>query len=228
MGTQERLRGLPNSVQVTMDNVVLEEDNDKVEILLGCSIQSNLKWHHQIQNLVSKLKKRLAGLAHLRKVCPFQVRKQVTEGMFNSTLVYCLSLFGGMNKVQLTEVQILQNKAAKLVCDAPPRANRKDLFKKLDWLTFNQLVSYHTILTVYKIRMSQEPEYLSKLLRNDSRNDRIIIPNPNLVLTEKSFVFRGSNLWNELPQDIKNQVKISCFKKKMRKWVTENIPQFVS
>ena len=43
VGTAERLRTLPQLVQVTMNSVVLEEDSEKSEVLLGCQIQSNLK-----------------------------------------------------------------------------------------------------------------------------------------------------------------------------------------
>ena len=92
----------------------------------------------------------------------------------------------------------------------------------------NQLVSYHTAIAVYKIRLNEEPKYLAKFLKNDSRNHRIIIPNQSLVLTENSFVFRGSQLWNDLPEEVKNQIKISAFKKKLRKWIVGNVPQFVS
>ena len=47
--------------------------------------------------------------------------KAITEGIFNSTLVYCLPLFGGSDKVHVKDIQVLQNKAKQIVCHAPPR-----------------------------------------------------------------------------------------------------------
>ena len=101
------------------------------------------------------------------------------------------------------------------------------MFDKLDWLSVNQLVVYHTLLQVYKIRSSREPEYLSQALRDDNRNGNIIIPNTDLSLAKNSFVFRGAKLWNNLPPNIRNNFKISKFKKESRKWVKENISRFL-
>ena len=121
----------------------------------------------------------------------------------------------------------MQNKAAQIVCHAPPRAHRKDMFDKLGWLTVNQLICYHTLISVFKIRSSGEPEYLAKALKYDNRFGRVIIPNTDLGLAKKSFTFRGSLQWNLLPTSLRNTVKISQFKKDLRKWVQANIPRFL-
>ena len=191
VGTAERLRTLPQLVQVTMDSVVLEEDPEKSEVLLGCQIQSNLKWQKQIAVLISKLRKRLVGLGALRYIAPYAVRKVISEGIFNSVLVYCLPLFGGMDKGDLRDLQILQNKAAQIVTRSPPRAEIVAMYDQLQWLTVNQLIFYYTVIAVFKIRGNSEPEHLDGHLGADNRNKRIIIPNLDLGLAQKSFTLRG-------------------------------------
>ena len=66
LGTQERLRNLSQKVVVEMDGIVLSEDNENTELLLGCHIQANLKWKKQVEVTMNKLKKRLAGLSKLK------------------------------------------------------------------------------------------------------------------------------------------------------------------
>ena len=61
IGTSERLRILPNTVQVTMDNIILEEDVQKCELLLGCHIQSYLKWSKQIKLFLKNCRRELLG-----------------------------------------------------------------------------------------------------------------------------------------------------------------------
>ena len=73
-------------------------------------------------------------------------------------LVYCLPLFGGCDKNELNSLQVLQNKAAQIVTKSPPRSIRNPMYDQLDWLSVNQLVAYHTLIQVYKIRKSEEPE----------------------------------------------------------------------
>ena len=79
-----------------------------------------------------------------------------------------------------------------MITRLPPRSNRNMMFDKVKWLTVNQLIVYHTLVTVFKIRQNIEPELLANKLRNDSRNGRIIIPNMKLRLVQKkAFAFVG-------------------------------------
>ena len=67
----------------------------------------------------------------------------------------------------------------------PPRSNREFMFNKLKWLTVNQLVVYHTLLTMFKIRVSGEPEYLVKYFRNGSKDAN----RPVVLLIMFVFIF---------------------------------------
>ena len=127
---------------------------DKCELVLGVEIQANLKWKSQVNKLIEKLKTRLVGLAKLKFLLPFQTRKTLTLGLFNSVLVYCLPLFGGCDQSHIQSLQVLQNKAAQIATHKPPRSSRKELYDKLGWMTVNQLVVYRTLLTVFKIRQT--------------------------------------------------------------------------
>ena len=152
--------------------------------------------------------------------------KEDHKGMFNSVLVYCLPLFGGCDVGQLRDIQILQNKAAQIVCNAPPRAHRAAMYDALGWMTVRQLVVYHSLLMVFKIRKSGEPEYLARKLEYDNRLPNIIIPNTGLSLAKQSFTYRAAQQWNLLPRSIRNILKIGKFKKELKKWTMMNIPRF--
>ena len=226
VGTQERLANLQSPVEVTMDGIVLQESENQSELLLGCQIQSNLKWSLNIKYLQKKLKGRLAGISAIKYAVPFQTRNIITIGMFNSVLAYCLPLFGGCSLREIKDLQLLQNRAAQLVTHLPPRSSRGTMFTRLKWLTVRQLVVYHTLLVVFKVRQSKEPEYLAGFLLNDNRMGNIIIPNTSLSLAKKSFLWRGSEAWNKLPQTLRAAAKISIFKKNTKLWVKEHIPPF--
>ena len=85
---------------------------------------------------------------------------------------------------------------------------------------------YHTLVTVFRIRKSQEPEEVGVILTRDNHNGHIIMKNTQLSLYRNSFVFRGSLLWNKLPREIRLETKMSPFKKHFRKWLLENIERF--
>ena len=227
LGTQQRLNLPGNKISIAMDGLVLKESADKSETLLGIEIDSNLKWHSQVGKLATKLRSRLAGLSHVKFVLPLKLRKSVSEGLFNSVLGYCLPLHGSCDVGEIKQLQVLQNRAAQLVTLSPSRAPRVPMYDMLNWFTVNQLVRYHTILAVYRIRMSREPEYLAASLCKDNRLGKIIVQNTRLSLVKNSFKIRGASNWNELPAEIRSEAKIGLFKEKLRTWIKANVPKFL-
>ena len=168
MSTQRRLSNLNRQLEIRIDGQVLK--STKCEKLLGCTVSCNLKWNQQILEVQSRLSRRLSALKYLKFSCPLNLRKRFVDGLFNSILVYCLPVYGGMDIGQLHSLQILQNKAARLVLRAPPRSNREKMYKSLNWLSVNQLICYHSLISVFKIRLHKDPKYLSDKLNNNSSN----------------------------------------------------------
>ena len=118
-----------------MDVIKLKEAPEHSEALLGVVVDANLKWHGQILTLLSKLKKRIAGISHVRSVLPFGLSKSVSEGLLTSVLSYCLPLFGGCDAGEIRDLQVLQNKIAQLVTMSPPRSVRNHMYDSLGWFT---------------------------------------------------------------------------------------------
>ena len=228
VGTAQKLMRLPKKLEVHMNDIKLRESDAKCEMLLGISIQSNLKWGQTVTDLKTKLKKRLAGLLKLKYTLPFKVMKAVTEGIFNSILVYCLPVFGGCDKAELHSLQVLQNRAAQIVTRSPPRTNRDLLFDKLHWLSVSQLIAYHTTLAIFKIKSNGCPEYLNAMFKTNTAQGKIQLPKYSIELAEKSFTIRGSKLWNSLPCDLKKEASTGKFKKSLRKWVLLNVSRFAN
>ena len=86
MGTSQRLKTLDGQLEVVMDGVLLEESKDKYEVLLGVTMQCDLKWSEQVEKLVGKLKTRLSGLHNLKHIMGKNTKKSIVEGVFNSVL----------------------------------------------------------------------------------------------------------------------------------------------
>ena len=86
---------------------------DKNEKLLGLFIQSNLKWQYHLDQLRIRLNSQLAGLERLKFIAPQSSLKLISQGIFDSTLLYCLPLFCGCEATELKSLQVLQNRAAQ-------------------------------------------------------------------------------------------------------------------
>ena len=201
-GTSQRLQTMElDTIDITMDGFKLAESKENYETLLGVNFTPDLKWGKHMEELQSKLKTRLTGLLKVRYVLTPKYMKVIAEGIFNSVLIYCIPLWAGCDKGDMKSLQVLQNTAARHVLNLPPRASRSEMFDKLGWLTVAQLAVYHTVLSVFKIRKSEEPEYLFQKLSHDNLRGNIIIPVTQLSLAMKSFCWRGAEDWNRLPDE---------------------------
>ena len=100
------------------------------------------------------------------------------------------------------------------------------MFDKLEWLSVKQLEFFHTVMTIYKMKQFNEPEYFVDKIQNVNRNGNIILNNCRLSLFRKSFSFRGLEYWNSLPSELRSISGISNFKKELKKWVMQNVQRF--
>ena len=226
LGTGRRLQLQTEKVNVWMDGLLLDESESKDEMLLGCVISSNLKWHNHVLEVIKKLKGRLFVLQKIKNIVPSHLKKIIVEGLFLSVLNYCLPLYGGCGEGDLNDLQVLQNRAARLITNSTGRVPRKEVFDEIHWMTVRQLIFYQTALTTFRIRESCEPEYLARLMTNDNTRGNIIVPNTRLSLAQKSYCFRASEQWNSLPSTIRNLKSKQSFKAELKKWVFQNVEAF--
>ena len=228
-GTRERLRrmNISDTLDIKMDGFVINESEDKFETLLGVQIQPNLKWTHQVDELKAKLKTRLTGLSKVKHIVSLPSRKTIAEGIFISVLTYCMPLWEGGDKGDTQDLQALQNRAAQHVLLLNRRSNRNQMYDSLDWLSVHQLVFYHTVMTVYKIRQTGQPEYLADKMKQDNYRGNLIVPTTELTLVKNSFCFRGGESWLALPAAIRKIEKMAPFKKALKSWTKENIKRFL-
>jgi hypothetical protein len=102
------------------------------------------------------------------------------------------------------------------------------LLKESGQLSVNQLIAYTTISTTHKIVQSGEPCYLAERLKSNvhqriTRRQSISL-DFKLSRGREGFLYWGKMLYNALPNSIKIEKKLGIFKKKTKKWVSDNIP----
>ena len=207
----------------------------KTEKLLGCWIHENLKWsEHLVDNsnsLLRQLNQRLGALKRICKLTNFKNRKMIANGLFVSKISYLICLWGGCSGQIQKTLQVVLNKAARLVSKCDWSVSTKETYKQIGWLSLKQLVFYHTVLLIYKIRKNKEPTYLhemfsSRHLYNTRGAESGVIQihgRPKLELTKLSFKWRGSAQFNQLPADIRLTECESTFKVRTKKWIMENL-----
>ena len=224
-----------SSISLNTGNEVIRTSQS--EKLLGGLINQNLKWTDHImlgeESLVKKLGTRITALKQIGKVADFKTRKMLANGLFMSKLIYLIPLWGGCEKFLIRALQILQNKAARVVTKLGIFTPVRKLLTQCGWLSVNQLIFFHTVVLVFKTIQNKSPvyhfhmldtEYKYKTRAKDAKKLRLTANyKPDHELNLKAYRWRSIRSWNQLPTDIILINNLSEFKVKLKTWVQQNI-----
>jgi hypothetical protein len=127
------------------------------EKLLGAYIHQDLKWNEHEESLIRSLGSRLGALKMVGKVASFKNRKLIADGILMIKLCYLIAIRGGCSSYLLNTLQVIQNKAARVVTKLDWSTPTEELLKQCGWLIVQQLAVYHSVLVVYKVLQSKSP-----------------------------------------------------------------------
>ena len=206
------------------NDIALVANNDQLENItkfkyLGVIINQQLTWHDHIEQLQSKIAKRLGVLKRIKHLLPVYTRRICVSTMVISVLEYASIVWGDKNnKVLRDSIQVLQNKAAKLVLNRPTLSSSTQALLDLNWMN---------LLTR---RLLQRCLFMHSFI-NDSERNRMIIRGTDYHShnTHSKETFRSNTNWgllrsfnsalsdwNSLPEHTGclsyNAFKISLFK----------------
>ena len=112
---------------------------------------------------MKSLNTRLGAIEKIKNLATFKNRKMVAEGIFMRKLSYLIALWGGCGAVLKKSLQIIQNKVARAVTRLNWSTPAGELLHQCGWLSVNQLIFYHSVLLVFKVKLGQTPRYLHSM-----------------------------------------------------------------
>ena len=114
--------------------------------------------------------------------------------------------------------QAVQNQLACWILNSHRMTKTSNLLNKLNWLSINQLIVYHSLFLIWKTLRYKLPyrNYIA-LLNNKTKIGRI-------NLTNNTWSIKAQKIYWNLPNNIRICEKISHFKLKLKKWISSNIP----
>ena len=205
------------------------------------------------KGLLLDLSKRIGMLRKLKRNLSTGKFKILVSGIFTSKLLYGITAWGSvwgydaryqadnhnmmtMRKADMRKLQVLQNSTLRLLLGKRYDTPTYSLLMESKSLSINQTVAYSMISQVWKIRKSEQPRYhydrLFRRILNPDVNTRSVAseePRVNFRLStgRGSFFYHASNLWNNLPADIRDSRTMPRLKKDAKHWIMDNIPMKV-
>ena len=142
-------------------------------------------------------------------------------------LTYCNIAWSSTYVTNLNRIFLLQKRVVRIISNASYRAHTTPLFSKLKILDIFKLNSFYvaTFMFSYHHRLLP-PSFLNLFVTNNlvhSYNTRRGTDfRPHFCRSNAKFfsvLFQGSNIWNSLPNDIKQSETLFCFKRRLHKFL---------
>ena len=207
------------------------------ERLLGCMVSTNLKWRNHIldgeQSMVKQLNSRVNALSMISTKGDFSTRLMTANGIIVSKICYLIQLWGGCEGYLIHTLQVLLNKAARLVTRSIGFTSTRKLMAACRWLSVKQLVVYQSTAMVHKTFLSNKPYYMHNRLSTEFsyrtrqqttgciRLDQSFRSKGDLP--KHSFRCRGTAYYNSIPAEIRASLTMTTFKTKLKRWTRTNI-----
>ena len=149
--------------------------------------------------------------------------------MITSKIDYCNSVFLGFPKTILSKLQLILNKAARLIVGIKPWDRITPILIALHWLPITARIEYKVCLLVFKTLKFRQPAYLCDLLIPYQNNSELSLRSSDVpyrllepsavnhrVFAERVFSYTAPRLYNGLPVDIKSLDSTKLFKTKLK------------
>ena len=160
-----------------------------------------------------------------QKILTHEACQTAVQTLIISRLDYCCSLLSNITGKQLHKLQVIQNRAARLITLSHPRDHIKPVLAALHWLPVHLRIQFRILVYTYKCLSGLAPGYLtsmltpyrpSRTLRSANDPTRLVCPSTKKSIGMSGFTYVAPHLWNDVPQHIREYPTVHSFKRQLK------------
>ena len=144
-------------------------------------------------------------------------------------MIYCNQVWGNNYPTIINKLVLIQKKLVRIITCSPYRAHTEPLMYAYKILSSTDINTYLTGTFMYQCIHKDAPElFLNFFSTNSDYHDRdtrhssdLHVPYGRLDVRKFSIIIHGANVWNSLPNQIKNAQSVHVFKQQFRNYLIE-------
>lgn len=205
------------------------EDIERVEVTkyLGVMVDEKLNFKDHVDYTIRKAAQKFGVLCRVNVDLTIENKLMLYKSVIAPHFEYCASILFLANKQQKRRMQLIQNKAMRLILECDRMTPVTFMRECLQWLSVEQRVLYSTMVLVFKIKNRMTPDYLTENVRYGSdvhgyytrRASDFRLPKFSMTTTQNSLFFKGFKIFNNLPTQLKIETNLTTFKRECLKLI---------
>ena len=186
---------------------------------LGITLDEQLNYEIHAQNTLRKVKSKLIQLRTMRYFLSKQAALLVYKNMILPILEYGDIFFSALPINTRKKMQIMQNKALRIVFNKNSRESRKVLHHEAALSELKVRRKLHTLQFLYRKRLDKKllvRRAYNKRITRSSKKLLFKLKKPNTEKFKDSLFYTGYKIWNQLPVSIQLSDDPNVFKYKIK------------
>ena len=223
LGTKNQLQNV-NILTTTVVGTPVSVSKDPVKNL-GVKFDPSLTMVDQVNKVVKTATYHIRNIGRLRNKLTPATAKTLVQSLIILRLDYCNSLLYGLPDSLISRLQVIQNKAARIITRTPKTEHITPVLMNLHWLPIKQRIAFKVLLMVYKAINKMSPQYIRDMLI-DHRPSRQLRSSSLSLLQEprsklksagdRAFSIFAPRLWNNTDITIRQSISVESFKVKLK------------
>ena len=187
---------------------------------LGVHIDYRFRWYTHIQTVQRKVARVLGVMYKIKHIVDKKVLIMIYNTLILPYLSYCSEIWGNTYESRLHDLIVLQKRAIRIIGDIGFRDHTTKVFKKFKCLKLVDIIRLQTCVLMYNANKGILPKNVQhNFIKNSEihkyntrrRND-FFTSQSSTNLRKISVNQKGIELWNALPNRVKESVSINVFK----------------
>ena len=217
----KHLHSLPTSITIGNAQIPFKKSLKNLCFTLDCHLTMNA----HVSNI------ELRRLASIRRFLTSTATATLVSAFVFSRIDYCNSLlFGSIHDVT-SHLQRIQNYAARVILRLPRSSSITIHLESLHWLPVKVISTYKIACLCYHCHSSTASSYVTGMLHRkplhtrNTRSSSYTMPLLNrpahskATLSDRSFSFASSSVWNSIPNDVRCAPSLSSFKSRLKTYL---------
>ena len=195
---------------------------------LGVIFDRKMSFELHVKALATECRSQLRGLRLVKGSLNVVTLGSLMHAFIHSRVDYCNSLFCRGSDKLMSQLQCIQNQAARLLIGRPKFDHITPILRDLHWLPVSDRSVFKIAVIVYKCLHGSAPLYLTTRIaprivrpgRQELRSDDLnllILPRSELLVGSNSFSIMGPTIWNNLPHSLRQpNLSFPMFRKQLK------------